>query len=69
MGENEQTQVAASGRLLCPHCGGEMNLHAEKVDYGAAMADPARADPVLGGVVEEFHACPSCHYTVERPSR
>jgi len=65
----DKTKVFAGGRVRvpCPHCGGEMNFHAEKIDYNAAMEHPDAADPVLGGVVEEFHTCPSCHLTVERP--
>lgn len=66
---NEQTKAPANGRLRCPHCGGEMNLHAEKIDYSAAMTSPESVDPMLGGVVEEFLTCPSCHLTLERPAR
>ena len=66
---NKQTKVPARGRLRCPHCGGEMNLHAEKIDYNAAITSPESVDPMLGGVVEEFLTCPSCHLTLERPER
>ena len=33
-----------------------MNLHAEKIDYNAAIASPESVDPMLGGVVEELDA-------------
>ncbi len=53
-------------KMVCEDCGDEMNLHAEKVDYGtdAPVGDPP--DPELGGVVEEFHACPGCGATQVR---
>ncbi|HJW13080.1 MAG TPA: hypothetical protein VJ776_00210 [Thermoanaerobaculia bacterium] len=63
MGRNEQVEVSPDGRLLCPRCGGTMNLHAEKVDRGA---DSANADADMDGVVAEFHTCPACKYIVER---
>jgi hypothetical protein len=67
--KNEQAKLSPAGRLLCSMCGGEMNFHAEKVDYGAALADPALADASLGGVLEEFYTCPACKYVLERPAR
>jgi len=39
-----------------------MNQHAEKVVYGGR----GRADPELGGVVEQMHACPQCGYVTSR---
>ncbi len=53
-------------KLSCPECGKAMNCHAEKVDYGAALANPEAMDPAFGGVLEEFHCCPTCHLTVQR---
>ena len=53
-------------QLVCPDCGVEMNLHAEKIDYTAALEDPAAIDEVLGGVLEEFHTCPECGKTAHR---
>ena len=55
-------------KMVCPDCGVEMNCHAEKVDYGAALDGAAEVDPVLGGVVEEFHTCPKCGATHARPA-
>jgi len=47
-------------KMKCPDCGADMNHHAEKIDYTAALRDPKASDPVLGGVIEEFHTCPKC---------
>ena len=44
--------------MVCPSCGGEMNHHAEKLVLPTGPGDVV--DPVLGGVVEEMHACPAC---------
>lgn len=55
-----------SKKMVCPDCGVEMNHHAEKIDYGAALEDPAAADPALGGVLEEIHTCPECGNTAMR---
>ncbi len=66
MNEHEQAKTSPDGRLLCPRCGGQMNLHAEKVDRGA---DPAGPDADPDGAVAEFHTCPACKYILERPSR
>jgi len=44
--------------MVCPSCGSEMNHHAEKLVLPTGPADVV--DPVLGGVVEEVHACPAC---------
>jgi uncharacterized C2H2 Zn-finger protein len=63
MNKNESAAVAGSGRLKCPRCGGEMNRHAEKIDYAG---DPSAFDAALGGAVEEFHTCPNCRYVLER---
>ena len=53
-------------RMVCPACGVEMNLHAEKVEYTDAAAEDEGFDPDLGGVVEEFHTCPECGRTHAR---
>ena len=63
MHKNERASTAASGRLVCPRCGTEMNRHAEKIDYAA---DSDAFDPALGGVLSEFHTCPHCRYVLER---
>ncbi len=49
-----------ASRMICPSCGVEMNLHAEKLAYPTGTADVASVDPVLGGIVEELHTCPAC---------
>jgi hypothetical protein len=59
--------MAERAKMVCPTCGVEMNLHAEKVDYTAEPGDGAGA-PVedFGGVVEEFHSCHACGRTEAR---
>ena len=49
-----------STKMICPRCGTEMNHHSDKVLYAVESADVPEADPALGGVIEEFHACPKC---------
>jgi ribosomal protein S27AE len=49
-----------TNKMICPNCGIEMNYHAEKLDYTAALTDPDAVDPDLDGVLEEIHACPRC---------
>jgi hypothetical protein len=61
MNEDEGAKISASGRLLCPRCGGQMNFHAEKVA-------PSAADTGPDGVVLEFHTCPACKYVLEKRS-
>jgi predicted RNA-binding Zn-ribbon protein involved in translation (DUF1610 family) len=53
-------------KMKCPNCGADMNRHAEKVDYTAASNDLQAIDPVLGGVIEEFHTCPKCGSNASR---
>jgi hypothetical protein len=43
--------------MICPRCGIAMNHHAEKLIEPRTDAEAARIDPVLGGLVEEMHAC------------
>ncbi|HEV8453991.1 MAG TPA: hypothetical protein VGQ24_03820 [Gemmatimonadales bacterium] len=52
--------------MTCPKCGAEMNRHAEKLVYPESAAEARRADPVLGGLIEETHACPACGNVVAR---
>lgn len=65
MNEDESVKTSPSGRLRCPHCGGQMNFHAEKIDRSA---DPSEADASLDGVIAQFHTCPGCKYVLERRS-
>jgi ribosomal protein S27AE len=53
-------------KMKCPNCGADMNQHAEKIDYTAALRDPKAIDPVLGGIIEEFHTCPKCGISASR---
>ena len=52
--------MAKTSAMICPQCQIEMNYHAEKIDYTAALTDPGIIDPDFGGVVEEVHTCPRC---------
>lgn len=49
-----------SSRIRCPKCGGEMNRHAEKLVYPNSEGESRRSDNLLGGLIEETHACPRC---------
>jgi ribosomal protein S27AE len=54
-------------KMICPECGVEMNQHAEKIDYMAALENPEAMDEDFGGVLEEAHSCPVCGKTETRP--
>jgi ribosomal protein S27AE len=51
---------ATRRKMVCGECGVEMNHHAEKLLQPTSRRDAERVDPVLGGIVEEHHACPEC---------
>ncbi|MDQ3908619.1 MAG: hypothetical protein M3268_09795 [Acidobacteriota bacterium] len=55
--------------MKCPECGAQMNHHADKVDYNAALDEPELIDPDFGGVLEEAHTCPACGRDAVRPAR
>jgi predicted RNA-binding Zn-ribbon protein involved in translation (DUF1610 family) len=56
----------AESKMICPGCGAEMNLHAEKIDYTAALDEDAADDEDMGGRLEEIHTCPKCGETQAR---
>jgi predicted RNA-binding Zn-ribbon protein involved in translation (DUF1610 family) len=56
---------SATERLRCPRCGAQMNRHAEKLVYGHISGSPAD-DALLGGHLEETHACPGCGNVLAR---
>ncbi len=58
--------MAHATKMNCPDCGAEMNLHAEKIDYGTEPTDGPPLDPDLGGLLEEFYACADCGRTAAR---
>jgi C4-type Zn-finger protein len=61
--------MAEKKKMICPNCGAEMNHHAEKIDYTAALDEPQaaeRIDPYFGGVVDEVHSCAGCGSTATR---
>lgn len=65
MNKSEPVKTSASGRVICPRCGSEMNRHAEKLDYSVDPSGPS-FDATLGAALMEFHTCPGCRYVVER---
>jgi ribosomal protein S27AE len=50
-------------KMICSSCGVEMNYHADKLDYNAALTEPNKIDPELGGILDEVHTCPKCGRT------
>jgi ribosomal protein S27AE len=52
-------------KMVCPDCGVEMNLHAEKIDRSGAAesAPPVSSDE---DAIIEFLTCPRCGLTLER---
>jgi hypothetical protein len=60
--------MAQREQPVCPDCGAEMNLHAEKVDYTRTPDGAESIDEGLGGLLEEFHTCPACGRTHARPA-
>lgn len=55
-----------SNPMICPDCGVEMNLHAEKINYTRAADEVSGNDRAFDGVLEEFHSCPQCGATAAR---
>ena len=53
-------------KMVCPECGVEMNHHAEKLAEPVNAEEARRADPVLGGIIEEVHTCPDCGHSASR---
>ena len=58
--------MAQANKMKCPEYGVDMNHHAEKIDYTAALEEPEAADPDPGGILEEAHTCPQCGKTHTR---
>jgi predicted RNA-binding Zn-ribbon protein involved in translation (DUF1610 family) len=58
--------MSERAKMVCPDCGVEMNRHAEKVDYTSEPTEADPPDPDSGGLLEEFHTCPSCGRTHAR---
>jgi ribosomal protein S27AE len=52
--------VTNRDKLICPNCKVEMNHHCDKLLYTALQRPAGKADPGLGGFLEEFHTCPQC---------
>jgi ribosomal protein S27AE len=51
--------------MTCPKCGATMNRHGEKLVY-TGVTGGAGEDPLLGGVMQEMHACPHCGHVASR---
>ncbi len=58
--------MSIASAMICPKCGEEMNLHAEKLIFSSP--EETGYDAGMGGVVEEFHACAGCGAGASRPS-
>jgi ribosomal protein S27AE len=57
-----------ASKMICPHCGVEMNHHCDKLVYATNPQDVAKVDPATGGLIEEFHTCPKCGGVASRPA-
>lgn len=55
--------------MTCPECGVTMTHHAEKLVDLYRLQDRALVDPVLGGIIQEVHACPECGKAESRPAK
>jgi len=54
--------------VVCATCKRETNHHAEKLVHPTGSVDDGYLDPILGGIVEEVHACPACGTGASRRS-
>lgn len=50
----------ANDKMKCPGCGREMNHHANKLVEPRNAEESRHADPELGLMMVEFHACAEC---------
>jgi hypothetical protein len=51
---------SAATKITCRRCKIEMNHHADKLVQPVDSDEASRADPELGGIVQEHYVCPSC---------
>ena len=49
-----------TAKMICPRCGVEMNHHCDKLVYPTEPEETRQIDPLLGGLIDEFHTCPKC---------
>jgi ribosomal protein S27AE len=54
-----------AAKMTCPHCGAEMNFHAEKLVYSEAVSETIQ-NSALEEHAEEMHTCPRCGLTESR---
>jgi ribosomal protein S27AE len=60
--------MAANNKMICARCGVEMNHHADKIDYGAALENPGAESGDSEGVLQEILNCPGCGNVEMRPA-
>jgi ribosomal protein S27AE len=60
--------TTTANNMICSRCGGGMNHHCDKLVYATDFQDMKLTDPALGGIIDEFHACPKCGTVVSRPA-
>jgi NMD protein affecting ribosome stability and mRNA decay len=49
--------------MKCPHCGAEMNHHADKL-FPTEVSE--LTEPVFGAKILELHSCPACGSAASR---
>lgn len=59
----------AKEKMICPHCGVEMNQHAAKLVEPRTTQEVAQMDPTFGALIQEAHSCPQCGEGAFRRSR
>ena len=50
-------------KMYCPDCGLEMQFHPVTSDFTLTSADLLTEEDLLGGILDEFYACPACGKT------
>ncbi len=55
-------------QVLCPKCGTPMNRQAQKLIEPRSSDEARRADPALGGLLEDVYACPNCGWIASWPA-
>ncbi len=54
----------SKSKMICPACGAQMNLHAEKL-VDASPNEPGY-NLALDGAIDESHSCPRCGAAASR---
>jgi hypothetical protein len=58
--------ATSEDKMICPHCGNEMNHHADKLIHPSDRRQLQKIDPSLGGLIEQTHGCPACGAVASR---